>query len=590
MVDSRIMTDMREPAAEEPIEPEYESGFVASESTAVEVGPFGESAERSLNESGAGAAMEDDDGRGSCAIIMGYGDTGVKCGRGIHIAPEGVDEKPVCLMHSKDPQKHSGMLFAAFMEEFEKILEQAGEGEAHFEHFVFPQLNFAWRVFEAFCLFAEAIFTRRVNFHFATFTKEAGFFGATFEQDAHFLHTTFTRDAVFRGASFSEGADFERAFFVQGATFKQVRFKKNAGFRGSTFTQNTDFSKAAFMQDADFSEAAFGIYAYFREANFAQSADFSSAAFEQDSDFSGATFMQSANFRDTKFHGTVDLQGSRFMDRAEFRRTKFCPRIEGQPSAVFAFASFSKPNEIVFDDVDLSRALFLDRDISQVWFASSVHWGTRYSNRGLSLFEERSSLGRGFAARLQRDGERDFRAVAQIYQQLKKNYDSRLDYRTADEFHFGEMEMKRLAGPRAGPLLGLRQLLHRRLSMVAIYRYASDYGNSFWKPTCWLLVTLVLFAVLLPLPEVGLRRNGTRQTETYSSVWQARESIGSNLWIEVRLVGKGVITSIDTASFQKNAEYQPAYPWGRVLAIIENLITSSLFALFLLAIRRQFRR
>jgi hypothetical protein len=32
------------------------------------------------------------------------------------------------------------------------------------------------------------------------------------------------------------------------------------------------------------------------------------------------------------------------------------------------------------------------------------------------------------------------------------------------------------------------------------------------------------------------------------------------------------------------------YPLGRVLAIVETLLTSSLFALFLLAIRRQFRR
>jgi hypothetical protein len=49
-------------------------------------------------------------------------------------------------------------------------------------------------------------------------------------------------------------------------------------------------------------------------------------------------------------------------------------------------------------------------------------------------------------------------------------------------------------------------------------------------------------------------------------------------------------TTIDTASFQKNSEYLPTYPSGRGLAILETLLAATLFALFLLAIRRQFRR
>jgi hypothetical protein len=228
--------------------------------------------------------------------------------------------------------------------------------------------------------------------------------------------------------------------------------------------------------------------------------------------------------------------------------------------------------------------------VSEVWFSSSVGWAKREGDRGLKVFEETIDLKQEFAEGLQRDGQRDYRAVAQIYQQLKKNYDSRLDYWTANEFHFGEMEMKRLAGPTDGPFLWLRQWWHPRLSLVALYRYASDYGNSYGKPMLWLLGTLVLFAALLPLPGVGLKRQGATQAETYASVWRAGDSVGPNLWAEARLAGKGAITSVDAATFQKSAEYAPAYPWGRVLAIFETLLTSSLFALFLLAIRRQFRR
>ncbi|MGP8173804.1 MAG: pentapeptide repeat-containing protein [Terracidiphilus sp.] len=466
------------------------------------------------------AASEDDRGEAGCPIRMGeFGD--VRCGRKFHAAPDGLDEKSVCLMHSRDPNKQSGPLFKEFWLEFERILKAAGEGAAHFERFVFPQLDFSKREFQAICRFDCATFTQNANFFKATFTKDTDFTGATFTQYAYFWNATFT-----------QAANFLRA----------------------TFTLDANFSDATFTRDAN---------------------------------FFAATFTQAASFVDTTFHGTADWRKCKFLNQAEFRQTKFEPLVEGQPSAAFALASFSKPGEIVFDDVDLSRVLFHNCDVSQALFTSSVRWAKREGNRGLAVFEETIDLGQQATKGLQRNGQRDYRAVEQIYHQLKKNYDARLDYWTANEFHFGEMEMKRLAGPTDGPLLWL----HRNLSFVAWYRWASDYGNSYGKPALWLLfLILFLFPALFPLHGVGLKRQGDKQAETYDSRWDFQKGYGENLWLEARLFGKSAITSIDTATFQRNADYTPAFPWGHVLAIFETLLTSTLFALFLLAIRRQFRR
>jgi len=181
--------------------------------------------------------------------------------------------------------------------------------------------------------------------------------------------------------------------------------------------------------------------------------------------------------------------------------------------------------------------------------------------------------------------------VAQIYQQLKKNYDSRLDYWTANEFHFGEMEMKRLAVPASGRLLWLRQWWHRNLSFVAWYRFASDYGNNYRKPLLLLLFfVLFLFPAAFPFPSVGLRRHVDKRVETYFSVWDYQKSYRENFWKEKNLALNSLVASVDIAEFQKSPEFEPALPRGHVLAIYETLLTSSLFALFLLAIRRQFRR
>jgi hypothetical protein len=505
---------------------EAESGNPSDESTGTggEIEHVESPGDEPKLEPGESAAGEGDVGGARCPIRMGdFGD--LKCGRKLCDLQGGPDNEPVCLMHTKDSRKQSGPLLVEFLREFERTLEDAGEGEASFERFVFPQLDFSQREFRARC-----------RFNFATF---------------------------------SEGINFRRAIFAQGANFNSAIFTQDANFDSASFAQDASFNSAIFTEDANFE----------------------SASFTQDASFWRATFTQAARFVDTKFYGTVNWIKSRFLDRAEFRRTKFDPLVEGQPAAVFALASFSKPSEIVFDDVELSRALFHDCDVSQVSFSSSVRWGRRRGKRGHKVFEETIDLNQEFGKELERNGERDYRKVEQIYQQLKKNYDARLDYWTANEFHFGEMEMKRLAAPTDGRLLWLRRWLHPRLSPVALYRCASNYGNSYWKPFLWLLLTLALFAALLPFPATGLKRQGAAgRVETYISAWDFQNGYSGNLRSEGRLVLKSAITAVDTATFQRSPEYTPAYPGGRVLAISETLLTSSLFALFLLAIRRQFRR
>jgi hypothetical protein len=76
--------------------------------------------ETELDES---AVWEGEYGAAGCPIRMDYL-SGLSCGRKLHAAPKGADEKPVCLMHSKDPHKQSGSLFAVFWQEFEKILDR----------------------------------------------------------------------------------------------------------------------------------------------------------------------------------------------------------------------------------------------------------------------------------------------------------------------------------------------------------------------------------------------------------------------------------------------------------------------------------
>jgi hypothetical protein len=104
--------------------------------------------------------------------------------------------------------------------------------------------------------------------------------------------------------------------------------------------------------------------------------------------------------------------------------------------------------------------------------------------------------------------ERNYGLIAEIYQQLKRNYDAKGDYLTAGHWHYGEMEMKRLHSRwRWRPLRWLSQ----HSSLVALYKYASAYGESYTLPLIWLCVVLVGFAFLYPVlgtyPTTGMALN-----------------------------------------------------------------------------------
>jgi hypothetical protein len=65
--------------------------------------------------------------------------------------------------------------------------------------------------------------------------------------------------------------------------------------------------------------------------------------------------------------------------------------------------------------------------------------------------------------------------------------------------HYVEMEMKRWDSPEAGRFLSLRRWLHRRLGLVAWYKYTSEYGESSTRPFLALLLVLLTFTSLFPV-------------------------------------------------------------------------------------------
>jgi hypothetical protein len=461
--------------------------------------------------------------------------------------------------------------------------------------------------------FGKTTFARKADFERTVFTQKADFRQAKFAQDTGFNKATFTHHAHFGGATFAQKADFAGATFTQDANFFAATFVRDANFGNAVFTQRADFERASFVQNAYFGGAAFTGNARFENTAFAEEGKFGGATFTQDAYFVDSTFTQSANFARTTFAQNAifarttftklaDFERARFLGGAYFRETKFRKDEQRSPGAVFLLAEFSRPEAIVFYKTYLGQVMFHNCDVSRFNF-SLVEWRRRKDSGRRMVFEEIVNLDDETTEAL-RPGEgdpdeRNYGLIAELYQQLKKNYDERKDYWTAGDFHYGEMEMKRLHSRGNNRWA---RWLYRNHGLVAWYKYASRYGESYVRPASVFLIVIAVFTLLFPL--AGLERNENvpppaasasqvatvselsyRHFDEFIRTYPGRKWIGAAAFF-----GNSLMTVLSVAGFQKELKYEPSYPWGRALALLELLLTSTLIALFLLAVRRSFKR
>jgi hypothetical protein len=457
-----------------------------------------------------------------------------------------------------------------------------------------------------------------VDFGVCGFNGTTEFVEVTFEQDADF------RDATF-GLTPSGRYSYERLPPSRRISYSPPPPPDPPARDGSTppaptkpplnWVQGTpptryvvDFTGATFAKKALFDQARFSVH----EANFDK-----------------ATFSeQGVDFSHSEFTGRVEF-GARFLGPVRFWKTKFREDSELSPGPVFTSAEFSLPTEVFFYQTYLGQALFHNCDVSEFHF-SSVRWRKRGNTDRNMVFEEIArSIGEldppaeeveefafpspplerrrgppGWEVhRARQRNERNYRLVTELYQQLKRNFDERGDYLTAGDFHYGEMEMKRLFSRHRNSIL---RWLHRHFGLAAWYRRASDYGQNYVRPVLWLAAIFVSFTLLYPL--VGLnhcldeqgRAAGclseagkirTPATLTYfnplgrDDLWP---SDGPRAWLH--LIGHSAIATLQIATLDKQPEYQPNYPWGRLFIALQVVLTATLCALFVLALNRKFKR
>jgi hypothetical protein len=183
-----------------------------------------------------------------------------------------------------------------------------------------------------------------------------------------------------------------------------------------------------------------------------------------------------------------------------------------------------------------------------------------------------------------------YEALAENYRQLVLNYEEKRDFETAEDFHVGEMEMRRKK--KGAPFKGLLlRTVREWLNEYGLYRISSAYGTSYLQASTLLLVFLLLFSIAFLYS--GFRpvsANGEAKPPIEYNVFSDAQHQRPTLKQWLQDYNSAVSLSLSIITFQKDRFYEPLEGWSRFWLYIAIVVLTAQGALVLLAIRRRFKR
>jgi uncharacterized protein YjbI with pentapeptide repeats len=405
----------------------------------------------------------------------------------------------------------------------------------------------------------------------------------------------------FRGFEFPR-LDLPRKVFPRGVRFENAVFHQETDFSWAVFEGEVDFSQAKFRATPTFNEATFKATAKFHDTKFENGATFIGTVFEgrvllwdayfekQPTLFSYVTFKQGAKFANVTFASGVSFKRATFHEETTF----FLERAnQPQVQDAVQYECFSdgcnfqgikqkKDSILVFDKVNLEKATFLDTDVKTISFRS-VRWFSPkiVPHRRRALWDEFRT----------QTGERDYDRIAENYSQLVLNYEGKRDFDAAEDFHVGEMEVRRKAVAAAAKKRSWRKGSWW-LNSYLLYRISNNYGTSYWQGLMILVVMLAIFSGAMLL--AGFRASkesaaGPSAIIEYN-LWPDanHHSVSAREWLSD--YKEAVLFSLSIITFQRERFYEPLAWESRLILFVGVLILTSQLAMTLLAVRRRFKR
>lgn len=499
--------------------------------------------------------------------------------------------------------------------------------------------------------FGSAEFGNQASFRGARFGEQATFANARFGDKAWFERASFGEKARFDNARFGDKARFTTVGFGDGANFDSASFGNQASFDGARFGEHTRFERASFGDMAGFWLASFGSQARFDGASFGEQARFDYASFGDHARFDAARFGDNTSFLRSTFMRAVNWRFITGQERAyvarggpEGQEQSFTGELlrPTTPGLIFERASFGGPalfhrtdlSRTRFQQVDLRNVSFLHSQISQTKFITCT-WGKCLESRRFLhhidkdwpllrrwapllrlgrprlLFDElawRKKKSRGSIpgpyfdlawlwskvkkflwVGVEEEWEPGWRTVdgydppgdlqasdiEVLALQLKKSLEDTKDPIAAGDFHFAAMEMKREQASEQGRW--------GRAAGLWIYKMLNGYGERYGRALLWIAL------LVAPCAPLYGWLGGLLQPHEAERVVKGTVALAKAAEPQINDYILYAMQNVLPFKFSKPVLEAVLAP-ARWLSFIETFIGTTLFAFFVLALRRRFKR
>ena len=433
----------------------------------------------------------------------------------------------------------------------EDYIKKNNRESLDFSKKTFKRINFNSELFEK---------NVEVIFNFSIF-KNCSFKNIDFLKNVSFIYCEFY-DSIFEGVIFNGSkVTFERAKFEYTKIdsklipFVYCRFispkksndKKIISFIRASFNTTTSPFKNCYLES---SEVSF-IDTYINSDRFYVQVYNGNIAVLSD-DYLTVNSNE-IHFESLKFYGIFE-----YMNNLEFKN--FSPQVH------FININFSLMKSASFFDANLKKAYFTYSILDNVNFINSI-WPRK--NRKNIIYDEFKRLP------WVTDDE-----LLRLYLQLKKKFDQIGDYITASDWYFREMEARRRVYPSLRSNI-LKKIYKSLISFTTWYRLVSDYGENHKKALYWLVSIWFVPSIIYFYNGITLNGNVIHYDGFFSTSFSLQNLIDfiNTLFFSAGAMAFQVGRGLDVTSSVSFYTY-----------IIQLLLTVIIVPLFLLALRRKFRR
>lgn len=495
-------------------------------------------------------------------------------------------------------------------------------------------------------LFSQAQFTGHGEFRGARFMQNANFIRVNFYASAFFGGVVFSSVSIFSGAKFSIEADFGACRFSGFADFNDAQFDGSVGFHSVQFDQDTDFSFARFHKGAEFLWAKFLRRVYFCNAQFSGNINFRIAEFYENIDFSDASFVGDVEFGQTQCFGIMlfarvqidallNFTNSVVYNQLLFEGTNIKNRGQillwninfGNKNFVQGIRKFemvdgktehkitTTAGTIVFKDIreGMNRVSFLHTEIyydrpyvkffNVYWhkdpknFLFDAQFVTSPCKDWISTIAEEKlkplvwifnipanyykiSWNELTDVQCNKLVELVRLDVERISREIRRFYEDFGNYPDAGDYYIAEMEYRRVRTP-----VKPRRNLFYRIALE-LYKCISNYGESPGKALYWLLGIWFISSVVYLFTGFSLAGCNVRYLLKFDFS-HPFEIIGNFLTKAIWFSFINLIPGYFRFTNQSNLSIPLT---TTIISIVEGVLGITVLTLFLLAVRRRFRR